>query len=47
MKTGQTTPLEQQRQTLIDALAKGELDAREKRTLTHAQARERLKKWLK
>lgn len=37
----------QRRLALLDALAKGERDVLEKRTLTQSEARERMKKWLK
>lgn len=39
--------LMQRRLALLDALAKGERDVLEKRTLTQSEARERMKKWLK
>lgn len=37
----------QRRLVLLDALSKGERAVLDKRTLTHAQAKEKMKKWLK
>ncbi|MCL2892739.1 type II toxin-antitoxin system Phd/YefM family antitoxin [Brenneria tiliae] len=37
----------QRRLTLLEALSKGERAVLEQRTVSHAQARERLHKWLK
>lgn len=37
----------QRRLGLLDALSKGERAVLEKRTVTHAQAEERMQKWLK
>lgn len=37
----------QRRLTLLDALSRGERAVLEKRTLSHAQAKERMEKWLK
>lgn len=37
----------QRRLMLLDALSKGERAVLDKRTLTHAQAKEKMKKWLK
>jgi prevent-host-death family protein len=37
----------QRRLVLLDALSKGERAVFDKKTLTHAQARERMSKWLK
>ncbi len=37
----------QRRLALLDALSKGERAALEKRTMTHAQAEERMQKWLR
>lgn len=37
----------QRRLTLLEALSKGEKAFLDKKTLTHAQARERMSKWLK
>ncbi|EHD23465.1 MULTISPECIES: type II toxin-antitoxin system Phd/YefM family antitoxin [Brenneria] len=37
----------QRRLTLLEALSKGERAVLEQRTVSHAQARERLQKWLK
>ncbi|PWC12987.1 type II toxin-antitoxin system Phd/YefM family antitoxin [Brenneria corticis] len=37
----------QRRLTLLEALSKGERAVLEQRTVPHAQARERLQKWLK
>lgn len=37
----------QRRLALLDALSKGERAVLEKRTMTHAQAEERMQKWLR
>lgn len=39
--------LMQRRLVLLEGLSKGERAAFEKRTVTHAQAKERMRKWLK
>ncbi len=47
MKTELVTNLEKQTTKLLEGIAKGEQAIREGRTFTNAEARERLKKWLK
>lgn len=45
-RKGLISPL-QQRMSLLEGIARGEKVVEEGRTLTHAQAKKRMKRWLK